>query len=117
MNTPKMPKFVTKIQTWLVIVTAIAGTYAGAAALGLQVPRPTWISEHLQLAGEVKQNTIKALKSDVSHIRRQLIDARIAKTKVKKGTLVYDKFLEDEQQLKDQLDDAKEALNRARRKK
>lgn len=117
MDKPKLPKFATRLQTWLIVMGTITATYAGAAAIGFDVPRPVWIAEHLHLVGEVKQNTVRALKSDVTHIRRQLIDARVAKSKAKPGTPLYDEFFKDEEELKEQLEDAKEALSDARARK
>lgn len=112
-----IPKWAKSLKFWALTFAAFVGVWAAAPIVGLDLPRWTWFTEHQALAAEVKQNTIKALKSDVSHIRRQLIDARIAKSKAKPGTPLYSEFFKDEEELKDELKDAKSALARARQEK
>lgn len=111
---PSIPPWAKSVKTWLAFLTVVFGFYAGAAAIGLEVPRPVWINEHLQLAGKVKKNTVRSYQSNVSHIRRQLIDARIAKSKAKPGSDLYNEFLRDEAELKDKLAEAKARLKKAR---
>ncbi len=119
MNKPQLPKFVTKIKTWLIVMTTITATYVGLAAIGIDVPRPAWFSEHKALAGEVRDNRIKLYRGDVKGLQRQLIDARIGLSKVnrKRNPRLYDQFLRDEAELTDLLSDAKEELKRARARK
>jgi len=119
MNKVTVPSWAKSIKTWLLTCTIVFGFYAGAAAIGLEVPRWTWFSEHVVLAGEVRQNRIKIYRGDIKSIRRQLIDARIGLSKVsrKRNPRLYDQFLRDEAALTEELSDAKEALIRARGKK
>ncbi len=119
MNKSHIPKFATKLQTWLIFATAVFGFYAGAAALGLEVPRPAWIGEHRALAGEVRSNRIKLYRDDVRDARNAARDARIARSRVNqsKRPELYESLLSDEIDAREQLRDAKEALSRARTKK
>ena len=111
----KMPK----LQTWLIIMTAVTGTYAGAAALGLPVPRPVWLPEFMALADEVLDNRIKLYRGDVKDLRSQLRDARVSRSRVDstKSPRLYEELLKDEEDLKGELEDAKDELRRVRNRK
>ncbi|KKL05865.1 hypothetical protein LCGC14_2601750 [marine sediment metagenome] len=112
-----LPKWAKSLKFWALTTAAVFGAYAAAATIGINLPRPAMLSEHKVLAGEVRGNTVRIYQSTVNHLRRQLIDVRIAKTKVKLHSPLYYKFLEDEEELTNRIDDAKAALMRARRKK
>lgn len=114
-----IPSWAKSMKTWLVMGTIVFGFYAGAAAIGLQVPRWTWFSEHIALAGEVHQNTIKMYQGDVKSIRRQLIDSRIGLSKVDqdRNPQLYERFLRDADELRAELQDARDSLTRARQRK
>ena len=115
----KIPKFIGKMKTWAIVITTITATYVGLAAVGIDVPRPAWFSEHKALAGEVRDNRIKLFRGDVKQLRSELRAARISRARVSraKNPRLYEQLLDGEEELKDDLEDAKDALMRARRKK
>ncbi len=115
----KIPKIVTKMKTWLIVMTTVTATYAGLAAIGIDVPRPAWFSEHKALAVEVRDNRIKLYRGDVKSLQSQLRDARIARARVNrtKNPRLYEELLRGEDEIKDDLEEAKDALVRARRRK
>jgi len=114
METPKLPKFVTKLKTWIIVMGAITTTYAGAALVGLEVPRWTWISEHQALAGEVRNTRAEVYKSKVEHLENRHTDVLIAKQKVKPGTELYNTLFRKEKDLKRQLENAQAMLKKVR---
>ncbi|KKL48879.1 hypothetical protein LCGC14_2321130 [marine sediment metagenome] len=118
-NSIKLPRVIKTSCGWLAAGTVIFGFYAGASAIGLQIPRWAWYSEHIELAGDVRQNSIKMYRGDVKSLRRQLIDARIGLSRVDRdrNPKLYEQFLRDELELNGQLSDARQALERARQRK
>ncbi len=115
----KIPELITKMKTWLIVMTTVTATYAGLAGIGIDVPRPAWFSEHKALAAEVRDNRIKLYRGDVKSLQSQLIDARISRARVNrtKHPGLYEELLRGEDKLKSDLEEAKDALTRARSRK
>jgi len=111
---PKLPKFVTKLQTWLIVLTGIFGVYAGAAAIGLEVPRWAWISELRAVAGEVRSNRVQLYQGKVESLERRHTAVIIALSRAKPGSRLYDVLFSKERTLGRQLSEAKETLKSVR---
>ena len=60
-----VPHWAKRTKYWLGFTAAVFALYAGAATIGLDLPRWAWISEHRALAGEVKTNVEEILKQKV----------------------------------------------------
>ena len=110
----KVPKFLKKLHTWLIFATLVFGTYAGAAAIGLQIPRWTWYSEHLELAGEVRGNKVDLHQGQIDSIDRRLTTAIIARSKAKPGTDLHDILTGRKRKLERQLKAAEAKLKKVR---
>ncbi len=104
----------TRLQTWLIVLTGVFGAYAGAAAIGLEVPRWAWISELRAVAGEVKTNRVQLYQGNVESLERRHTTVIIALSRAKPGTRLYDVLFGKERALGRQLDEAKEQLRKVR---
>ena len=136
MKINSLPKWARSTRAWLVFAAAVFAFYAGAATIGLDIPRPAFHSEHERdinvvtkthredvevltaggqaLAAEIQKNKVSILEGTQRSLRRQLIDIRTAKRQLKqKGD--FDPQLErDEQTLQNQLRDIGAKLQRVR---
>ena len=136
----ELPKWAKSTRAWLALAVAVFAFYAGAAAVGLQVPRWAWFSEHrrdvqiitsthrsdvkaitskhdddvMVLAGNVQKNKIAILESTQASVRRQLINIRITKRRLAQQGDFDPQLERDEQQLQNQLRDINARLKRVR---
>ena len=67
-NRPKMPAWASNMKVWVAVIIALPAIYAGAAGMGLDLPRPTWLAEHQ--ADVVKITTAHA--QDMTYVGKEL---------------------------------------------
>ena len=110
----KIPGWAKSLKFWMTTVVALFALYAGATAIGLDIPRWTWISEHRALAGEVKSDRVHLYQGKVESLERRHTSAIISRSKAKKGSDLHSLLLSKERRLERQLEDAKAILKKVR---
>jgi hypothetical protein len=110
----KVPSWAKGLKFWIILITSVFALYAGAAAIGLEMPRWAWISELRVVAGDVKSNRVQLYQGKVDSLERRHTAAIIALSRAKPGTRLYNVLFSKERTLGRQLDEAMEKLRKVR---
>ncbi len=110
----KIPNWAKSMKWWAAFVLGVFALYGGAATIGLDIPRWTWISEHRALAGEVSKDRVELYKGQVEHLENRHTDVIIKRSQLKAGTPLYNTLLRKEKRLERQLKEAEAKLKKVR---
>lgn len=108
-----------KAKPWhyaLGVFITITSVYAGAATIGLEIPRPAWISEVQAAERKIDALSLRVENMQLSSLRRTWSDvvSRIAELEAK-GVTVPSRLKIQEETIRIEMQEQKEYVNKLRR--
>ena len=116
-----LPKWARGTRAWLGFAAAIFAVYVGAAAVGMDLPRPAWISEHnrdirlLMAGGRDTRQRVLALELEQRRTRYYRVRAD-AKSQLTKTGRVDPELLREEAFLRGLIDNLEAEIGKIRKR-